>query len=108
MKRVCMYCYRPAIKGLSRCSKHRRGKPSSGPSEYDSIHQGYRKQVLKGNPICHICGEGAEAIPIKGPFQADHVIPVSLGGRSELSNYAPAHRRCNISKGGANRRRTGG
>lgn len=99
--RACLICGLPSIAGMSRCSKHRRGKPKTGPNPYDHAYQEIRAKVLKGDLICHLCGEGEN--PAKGPFQTDHVIPHSLGGASTRENLKPAHRTCNIRKGGANR-----
>jgi 5-methylcytosine-specific restriction endonuclease McrA len=39
---------------------------------------------------CHVCGDSAG----KG-WQADHVIPHTLGGRTSLDNYLPICRECN-------------
>lgn len=42
--------------------------------------------------VCHLCGmPGADSI--------DHIVPRSMGGDNSLDNLAPAHRRCNSSRG---------
>jgi 5-methylcytosine-specific restriction endonuclease McrA len=39
---------------------------------------------------CHICGGS-----IRGPWQADHILARSGGGKSTVDNYLPAHAMCN-------------
>ena len=53
-----------------------------------------RAQVLATSNVCHLCGK-------PGADSADHIIPVSLGGRNVLSNCRAAHLRCNIQRGNA-------
>lgn len=96
-----MRCGGPSIQGGSYCKKHTRYPNRSGPTPYDHAYQQDRAKVLRGELVCHICGGGED--PTKGPFQADHVVPLSKGGAHTRANLRPAHRRCNISKGGANR-----
>lgn len=103
---VCMHCSNQALAGGSRCREHGGRRRSKGRGLYGRHHEEKARIILKGSPVCHLCGRGAEAIPELGPFQADHVVPLSLGGSLALSNMAPAHRKCNIAKGGANRKRT--
>jgi 5-methylcytosine-specific restriction endonuclease McrA len=113
MRKICLGCGEAKELGLhSRCSqcrkKIRSGKSASEPNPYDRRYRNQRDQVLSQRPlICHICGEGEEAIPRKGPFQTDHVVPLSLGGEPTRPILKPAHRGCNISKGGRNRWRGG-
>jgi 5-methylcytosine-specific restriction endonuclease McrA len=42
--------------------------------------------------VCLACGVG-------GKLEADHVIPVSIGGTSDHDNFQPLCRRCNAAKG---------
>ncbi len=54
---------------------------------------------------CSICGEEMSR-KIRDPeddryITFDHVLPVSAGGRDELSNLRLAHRRCNLLRGNA-------
>lgn len=103
--RACIICGKRSIAGLSRCNDHRRGG-NPGPNPYDAEHQRLAKECLSQRPlICHLCGLGVEAVPERGPFQADHIVPRSLGGQNVRSNYAPAHGKCNVAKGGRNRLR---
>jgi 5-methylcytosine-specific restriction endonuclease McrA len=55
----------------------------------------HARDVLFGlaNPVCAYCGD------TEGPFHADHVIPLSRGGGSDLRNLTIACASCNISKG---------
>ena len=70
--------------------------------QYGYSHQRERKawapRVQAGGVACSVCGYG---IVPGTPWHLDHVIPVSLGGAQGPKH--PAHARCNISKGGANR-----
>lgn len=62
----------------------------------------HRKQVARGRPPCHLCGEDIdyEASHLEPlAFTIDHIIPIAKGGEDELSNLAPAHRKCNRAKG---------
>lgn len=93
-------CTHPAIAGASRCSKHR-NSGRRGPNPYDANHQAIAKQVLASATRCAICGKPPTP---SNPLQADHIVPLSEGGQTVRSNYQAAHRRCNIRKGGTNRK----
>jgi 5-methylcytosine-specific restriction endonuclease McrA len=56
--------------------------------------------ILRDGFTCHICGLRTEhgIIPHLCPT-ADHVIPVSLGGRSTFKNIKVAHEYCNHYRG---------
>ncbi len=58
-----------------------------------------------GPMICGIC---RRPILPDQLWDADHIIPVTLGGSWGIENMQSAHRGCNISKGGANRLRRSG
>jgi 5-methylcytosine-specific restriction endonuclease McrA len=49
---------------------------------------------LLENPNCGICKH-----PLEDKFHIDHIIPVSKGGKHELSNLQLAHPLCNLRKG---------
>ncbi|MGH7252653.1 MAG: HNH endonuclease [Nitrospiraceae bacterium] len=53
-----------------------------------------------------ICGVCRRPILSGQLWDADHIIPVTLGGSWGIENMQPAHRHCNISKGGRNRVRS--
>ena len=45
--------------------------------------------------ICHIC---KTKIHTGEAWQADHILPLALGGEDEEGNMAPAHERCHGKK----------
>ena len=45
--------------------------------------------------VCHLCGGFVE----RAELHIDHVIPVSRGGTSALSNLMVSHGKCNLLKG---------
>jgi hypothetical protein len=51
---------------------------------------------------CHLCGDAVD-MTVSGmqPYgpTIDHVVPVSKGGRTEMSNCKLAHRHCNVTRG---------
>jgi 5-methylcytosine-specific restriction endonuclease McrA len=52
--------------------------------------------------VCHICDERIdpqEKSPSLEAATLDHVTPLALGGTHTWDNVAPAHARCNYSKG---------
>jgi 5-methylcytosine-specific restriction endonuclease McrA len=83
-------------------------KPGLG-STHQTIAAILRKQVEHGAP-CHLCGHPIDlhAEPrTRWSFSVDHLIPRSKGGKSTLTNSAPAHYGCNSSRGnGDNQRNT--
>lgn len=57
---------------------------------------------IQGGGICYLCGYpidwfGNMYEPLS--FNVEHLVPISLGGRHEMANVAPAHRVCNMRKG---------
>jgi hypothetical protein len=106
--RACLVCGEPFHGGGSRCPRHRRYPPKPATTNQLGLGWDHRRQraaLLLREDRCWICGGGAELIPVKGPWEADHVLPRSMGGTNEPSNYRLAHRLCNIGRGGKNRRR---
>ncbi|HEY3118299.1 MAG TPA: HNH endonuclease signature motif containing protein [Chloroflexota bacterium] len=105
MARQCLTygCLYPAVAGRSRCSRCGPSNPARhGPNPYGYAHQKDAARVVTPGARCWICGGLASPTD---PLQADHVIPLSMGGQATLSNLRPAHRSCNIRKGGRNRLR---
>jgi 5-methylcytosine-specific restriction endonuclease McrA len=47
--------------------------------------------VERDGGVCHLCG-------LPGATSADHVVPVSRGGRDELANLRAAHLSCNLAR----------
>jgi len=61
----------------------------------------HRKQIARGKPACHICGEAIDyKLTHLDPraFVIDHVVPLIKGGADDLSNIRAAHRACNSAK----------
>jgi 5-methylcytosine-specific restriction endonuclease McrA len=46
--------------------------------------------------ICHICGQAIDGT--REPWDADHVIPLEIGGDDTDDNLRPAHRACHADK----------
>jgi len=55
-----------------------------------------RKVILRDNSTCRYCGKKLE----KKEIHIDHVIPYSLGGRTEADNLVVACIKCNLKKSG--------
>ena len=57
-----------------------------------------KKLIILGKlaPLCALCGQ-----PIKkaDDLTQDHILPVSMGGKTELENLQVAHKRCNNDRG---------
>ncbi len=47
--------------------------------------------LRRDGDLCHLCGR---QVPISG-FSPDHVVPISLGGSSNISNVRVSHWPCN-------------
>jgi 5-methylcytosine-specific restriction endonuclease McrA len=67
-----------------------------------------RRVVMdRGGWVCALCLEAIDPEVVDphaaGYGEVDHVVPLSLGGAHVYANVQPAHRRCNVRKGGANR-----
>lgn len=69
-------------------------------AEWKAIPYAQRRALIaqvrqRDGSLCHLCGlyvgEDEES--------ADHIIPVSQGGRSTVDNLALAHRHCNYARG---------
>lgn len=94
-----------------RCPAHaralarRRDPRTTTARGYGASYQAFRKRVLAEEDCCWLCGApGTE----DDPLQADHVVPLSMGGRRTRDNLRAAHRSCNVRRGGRNRLRPGG
>lgn len=49
--------------------------------------------------LCDLVGGRCVACGAKVPLEADHVVPLAKGGRSDLGNLQPLCKRCNMAKG---------
>lgn len=65
------------------------------------LYRRNRSLLLKSATVCALCGKPIDK-NIKWPDPwcgtADHIIPVSKGGRSTMDNLQPAHKCCNLAK----------
>jgi len=99
MIRLCLFGDGPAVPNGSRCRRHGGHPNQQGPNPYTRSYREERKRILTPDAVCYLCG-GAPTPD--DPLEADHVLPLSLGGEHH-GNLRPAHRSCNRRKGGANR-----
>jgi 5-methylcytosine-specific restriction protein A len=60
---------------------------------YDAQHEQLRRQVMAEEPGCRVCGG-------TGPGTADHIVPLSQGGRTERSNMQRLCKKHQASKAG--------
>jgi len=74
-----------------------------GPRErgYDAAYDRARRQLLAAARVCHWCGN---PFTPADPATADHLTPVSQGGRA-ADRMVAAHRSCNSRRGGQMRKR---
>lgn len=97
------YCAAPncrALVRIGRCDLHKRpawanagGAPraSSAARGYDAEYRRNRALVLARDPLCTMCG-GAPST------QADHILPTSQGGGSNIENLRGVCKRCNLAR----------
>jgi hypothetical protein len=94
------YC-EPHRLARGRAKEHGRNRPGPRQRGLDHTYDINRVICLANSDRCWLCGH-------PGADQADHAIPVSMGGTSALSNLRPAHgtapcptcgRHCNQERG---------
>lgn len=73
----------------------RRGTPAE--RGYDAEYIRNRRIVLATGDPCHWCGAPAQT--------ADHLLPLSRGGTSDLDNLVPSCKPCNYGRGNRMARR---
>ena len=80
------------LQSLKQKRRNRKSKLKKiGPTIRGHLTESNRDLILrKTDRRCHICGG-----KIKGAWQADHVLAHSVGGKSTIKNYLPAHKLCN-------------
>lgn len=89
-KKYCRKCYKKLRKQYYNALSHRwRALVKNSPG---SISENDFKTILERDKVCVFCG-GNENLTF------DHIIPISKGGRSDMSNYVVACWKCNLSKG---------
>jgi 5-methylcytosine-specific restriction protein A len=100
--RLCRHCgritasgyYHPECGKAYQREKSRRRRAATGATGqrgYDAVHQKLSKLAIARHPYCTDCGSIVDLC-------ADHVIPVSQGGRNVISNYEVRCRSCNSSR----------
>ena len=65
---------------------------SAGARGYDAAWQRLRLRVLSEEPLCRSC----RASPAT---EADHIVPLSKGGKHSYLNTRLAHIKCNVQRG---------
>ena len=70
---------------------------------YGAEHDRIRKHLLHVEPLCRECAKQGRT---ELATIADHVIPLSKGGKTELTNYQPLCRPCSAAKTAADEGRT--
>ena len=73
-----------------------RQRLSSGKRGYDEKHRMLRAQMLAEEPYCVMCAKEGRRV---FATEADHIIPLSKGGRNERENYQPLCKPHNVQKG---------
>ena len=97
-------CKEWVVPGRGRCSHHGpKNAAREGPNPYDYSHQLRRAARIEAGEGCAMAHLGG----CHGPLHLDHKLPRSLGGWNGEDNEQILCERHNISKGGANRLRTG-
>lgn len=95
LPRACLDCGKITTNGsrCKRCEARRNRARGTAVQRYgEGWHEISRRVIARDHGICHLCGQ-------PGADTADHLIPRSRGGRSEMKNLAAAHRACNSQKG---------
>nr|WP_166177014.1 HNH endonuclease signature motif containing protein [Altererythrobacter segetis] len=73
--------------------QHKRQSPSA--RGYDAEHRRIRAQLLKEQPLCEECQRKGR---VTVATIADHIVPLSRGGKTERSNYQALCRGCSDRK----------
>lgn len=78
--------------------------PGRNTANYQRLSRAYRADAARRSAPCWLCGQGIDYdLPPEDPaaYSTDHVRPLSLYPdlAEDPTNFAPAHRRCNESRG---------
>ncbi len=105
--KMCLDC--GALSDQSRCPEHRRARDqarnrgSAAARGYDGRYRRLRAQAIAQHiaRYGHVC-PGYDRLPHTAEkFSIDHVVPLSMGGLNELSNFQVICLGCNQRKGRA-------
>lgn len=72
----------------ARARERERHRPTPSQRGYNADYRRARAQVLAGQPVCHWCRTAPATV-------ADHLIPLSRGGTSDVSNLVASCVACN-------------
>lgn len=84
------YCSTTCARRASR--RRRRAREHDAPGEF--THSQLIRQYIKQGKVCAYCRHTARGLP-----DPEHVLPLSRGGRNDMSNLVAACRPCNADKG---------
>lgn len=89
--------------GASRCAKHGGRRPrGKGGHPRRALYrtrawQDAARQVVRAADVCALCGQPPTPTD---PLEADHIVPLALGGAAlALDNLRAAHKSCNGRRG---------
>lgn len=101
--RACLDCSAVIEASTSRCTDCQRARWRSQPSReqrgYTRRHRELSIRYRRVHPACEIRLPGCEL----AATDADHILPVRVGGRSVWSNYQSACRSCHRKKTAADK-----
>ena len=95
--KACTQCGAIAEPGTTRCARHQIARMHN-TRKHRTLAREVVAHAIANDVPCHICGEHPWA---DDPFEADHIVPLALGGHTIRENLAPAHRSCNRRRGAA-------
>ena len=86
----CLYCSERCVRRVHSRSRRARENKAPGDFRYSQIMRQYARQ----GRACAYCKQRVSGLP-----DPEHVVPLSRGGRNDMSNLVAACSRCNSDKG---------